>query len=158
MGIMLVYIAPDPSVPRECAPLPTDVTVQRGNRPGRRATPLVQVPINGPRRGGGIGPISRPPGRPVFLGRSPIESRDFYFEPANAVVPQGASVLWRFWGDTLHTVTLANGPQGFASPNLSDGRVFRHRFTKPGTYRLYCSLHPVEMTSTVRVLPRGRRR
>ena len=158
MGIMLAYIAPDASVSDGCRPLPSDVEVHRGSRPGRRATPLVRLPINGLRSDGSIGPISRPPGRSMFLGGSPIAVRDFSFEPANAVVRAGSTVGWRFWGETLHTVTLASGPQGFASPNLSDGRLFRHRFRKPGTYRLYCSLHPVGMTATVRVVPRGRRR
>ena len=157
MGIMGMYIARDESVTDRCAPLPDDVQVHRKSRPGRSRTPLVKVPINGVRRGR-IGPISRPAGAPVELGRSPVETRDSFFEPANAVVRQGKRLRWRFWGDTLHTVTLASGPRGFASPNLSDGRTYEHRFTKPGTYRLYCSLHPVEMTGTVKVLPKRRRR
>ena len=157
MGIMGMYIAPDPSVTDRCAPLPGDVQVHRKSRRGRTRTPLVRVPINGVRRGR-IGPIARPPGVPEALGRSPVEARGTSFEPANAVVRQGARVRWRFWGDTLHTVTLASGPRGFASPNLSDGRTYEQRFTRPGTYRLYCSLHPIGMTGTVKVLPRRRRR
>jgi plastocyanin len=47
-------------------------------------------------------------------------------------------------------VTLAAGPVGFASPSRSHG-AFRFRFTKPGVYKLYCSLHPAQMTEIVTV-------
>ena len=82
------------------------------------------------------------------------QTQDFQFDPGNAVVRAGTRIRWRFWGRTLHTVTLASGPRGFSSPNLSDGRTYERRLTRPGTYRLYCSLHPVQMTSTVRVVRR----
>ena len=49
-----------------------------------------------------------------------------------------------------HDVTLATGPVGFASPDLTHGS-FSFRFTRPGTYRLFCSLHPSRMTQVIRV-------
>ena len=157
MGIMGLYITPDPSVTDGCGPLPADAETVRGTRPGRTRTPLVRVPINGVRASGRVGAIKRPAGRAVALGGSPIETIGSRFQPANAVARRGQTVRWRFWDRDLHTVTVANGPEGFGSPNLSDGRLFRHRFRKPGTYRLYCSLHPLSMTGTVRVV-RGRGR
>ena len=51
----------------------------------------------------------------------------------------------------LHNVTLADGPRGFSSEHLSDGRTCRKRLTVPGRYKLFCGLHPVSMTQTVRV-------
>jgi plastocyanin len=45
-------------------------------------------------------------------------------------------------------VTLANGPAGFASPSMRKG-TFTYRFTRPGKYRLFCSLHPARMTQLV---------
>jgi hypothetical protein len=153
MGIMPFYITRDPGLTQKCGPLPGDVQVIRDTRPGRARTPLMRIPINA-RRSGAAGPIARPPGAPTWGGGGPLEVGSFAVEPANAVIPQGATLRWRFWGNTLHTVTVADGPRGFSSPNLSDGREFAHRFTRPGTYRLYCSLHPVDMTSTVRVVAR----
>jgi plastocyanin len=47
-------------------------------------------------------------------------------------------------------VTLASGPVGFASPSMQRGS-FSYRFTRPGTYRLFCSLHPARMTEIVTV-------
>jgi plastocyanin len=57
---------------------------------------------------------------------------------------------WRFRGSVDHDVTLASGPVGFASPSMQRGS-FSYRFTKPGTYRLFCSLHPARMTEIVTV-------
>ena len=152
MGIMGMWVVRDPSVTTPCNPIPNDRLVVRDVRPGRERTPLVRVPINMVKRGRAV-PVSRPPGPVTWAGRGPLDIRGLAVDPSNTVVRQGSTVSWRFWGSTLHTVTVASGPQGFSSPNLSDGRTFSHRFTKPGTYRLYCSLHPVDMPSTVRVLP-----
>jgi len=76
----------------------------------------------------------------------------------NLSIPLGSSVTWtdydprRRW----HNATLANGPErgGFASPMLRKGRRYRHRFTLPGTYRIFCTLHPVTMTQIVNVRAR----
>ena len=154
MGIMGLFVARDPGVTRPCGELPGDIRVLRDSRPGRVRTPLVRVPINARRGPSAVAtPIVRPPSLPTWTSGAPLDVRNLFVEPGNAVVRQGATVRWRFWGSTLHTVTVASGPQGFSSPNLSDGRSFSHRFTRPGTYKLYCSLHPVDMPSTVRVLP-----
>jgi plastocyanin len=153
MGIMGLYMTRDAGVTGRCGPQPTDVQVIRDTRPGRVKVPLMHVPINS-RTAGSARPIGRPPGAPTWTAGGPLEVTSFAVEPANAVIAQGSTLRWRFWGDTLHTVTVADGPQGFSSPNLSDGREFSHRFARPGTYRLYCSLHPVGMVSTVQVVPR----
>jgi plastocyanin len=63
-------------------------------------------------------------------------------------------VRYRFLDRESHNVSLANGPLGFASQNNHRGGVYTKRFTRPGTYRLVCTLHPVEMTQAVVV--RGR--
>jgi len=67
------------------------------------------------------------------------------------VLSRGATLRWRFPDAELHNVTLASGPRGFGSPHLNGGRSFEQRFTKPGTYKLFCGLHPVSMTGTVTV-------
>ena len=57
----------------------------------------------------------------------------------------------RRYGRSYHDVTLANGPVGFASRWSLRGATFSRRFTKPGTYRLFCSLHPIAMTQVIDV-------
>ena len=156
MGIMGLYFAPDATVRDPCAPLPGDVTVQRKPRPGRTSTPLMRLPINGVRRDGRIGSVSRARGPSVELeDGAAIDARDFSFTPGNAVVRQGSTLRWRFFGNSLHTVTVASGPRGFASENLNRGRTFDHTFKKPGTYRVFCSLHPVGMIGSVKVVRRA---
>jgi plastocyanin len=160
MGIMVLSFVPDAQADTSCAAgPPADLRRFWLKRRGRTRTPQVRVPINGFPTGSEPGfrprPIRRPPGRMVALrGGSTVEVDDLYFGPANVAIRRGGLLRWRFLGDTLHNVTLANGPRGFSSPNLSRDREFRYRFRRPGTYRLYCGLHPVSMTSTVTV---GRR-
>jgi plastocyanin len=114
------------------------------------------VPIVG-RRGGKAVNIDAPPGRRVRLGRrGAIDVGDLFFRRANVSVPAGARLTWRFEGSTLHNITLANGPRGFSSPNLSQGRTYTKKLSVPGTYQIFCGLHPVDMTATVKVRRRGR--
>ncbi|HEX2231906.1 MAG TPA: hypothetical protein VHG69_00895 [Thermoleophilaceae bacterium] len=156
MGIMTLGFVPDAGADTRCeSPLPSDFRRFWLEPTGRTRTPQIRVPINGFRASARARAIRRPPGRTVELRNgSTIEVGDVYFAPANAAIRSGGLLRWRFLGDTLHNVTLANGPRGFSSANLSRDREFGYRFRKPGTYRLYCGLHPVSMTSTVTV---GRR-
>lgn len=157
MGIMVLGFAPDPAADTSCAAGPPgDLRRFRLKREGRTRAPRIRVPINGYPTNGPLGarprPILRPPGRTVALrGGSMVEVGDPYFLPRNISLPSGGLLRWRFLGDGLHNVTLANGPRGFSSPNLNRDREFRYRFRRPGTYRLFCGLHPVTMTSTIRV-------
>jgi plastocyanin len=61
-------------------------------------------------------------------------------------------VRWRFGDPVQHDVTLASVPRGFASAYTTRG-TYRKRLTVPGTYRIFCSLHPVTMSQTVEVRP-----
>jgi plastocyanin len=157
MGIMVIYIAPDPGVKARCGRLPRDVTTRRTDKPHRTKPPVYRVPLTGLDADGRAVTVNAPPGRVkrVRPGAT-IAVRDRYFEPANVSIPRGARLNWRFEGDEVHNVTLANGPVGMASRNLDQDRTFSRRFRVPGTYRFMCSLHPVGMTE--RVVVRKRRR
>ena len=151
MGIMIVYLAPDASVRSPCGGLPGDLVDFRSTAPGRTKPPRFRVPIVGLKHGVARN-ISKPPGRRVRLGRrARIRVGDFFFRHRNVSVRRGATLRWLFQGDQIHNVTVANGPRGFASRNLIGGRSFRKRLRTPGTYRLFCALHPVSMTGTVKV-------
>ena len=81
---------------------------------------------------------------------SSIKVANYTFSRRNIVVKRGAKLNWNFdSGVQIHNVTLANGPSGFGSPNQSGGAKFSYRFKKPGIYRIFCALHPVDMTETV---------
>lgn len=156
MGISVVFLAPDPSVTAACGTPPNDFAALPAPA-GRKSPPPFRVPIVG-RRGNRAVNIKAPPGKRVRLGRrGTIGVGDLYFRRPNVTLPAGGTLTWRFNGDTLHNVTLANGPRGFSSPNLSKGRTYRKKLTVPGTYQLFCGLHPVDMTATVKVVPKRRK-
>ena len=155
MGINLVYFAPG-EVNEDCAPAPTDgVDIQAAElrgEPYRTKTPRFTVPLTGVDSRGRAVSISRPPGRTrTVKSGATIQAKDSYFSIPNVELRRGSKLSWKFGTPTLHNVTLANGPRGFASDNLNDGRKFGVKFKVPGTYRLMCTIHPVGMTQTVTV-------
>ena len=128
MGIAMVFLAPAPVAGcrtyESLRPAPTTpelVTIQLLRRPS--------------------GPVRRVAS--TWVG-------DYTFGVQRASVRRGTRFTWRFVGATQHDVTLASGPVGFASPSRSRG-TFSFRFTRPGTYRLFCSLHPSRMTQILTV-------
>ena len=74
---------------------------------------------------------------------------DRYFGAPNLRVRKGSFLTWQFNGKELHNVTLANGPLGIGTDNLDGGRTFTEKFNRPGTYRFFCALHPVQMQERV---------
>ena len=88
--------------------------------------------------------MSLPSGATVQVG-------DSFFGTHNIALRRGATLNWDFNGSSLHNVTVANGPRGFASVHLAGGRVYSQKFKTRGTYQLFCALHPVAMTETVTV-------
>jgi plastocyanin len=156
MGIFVLFMAHDQSVTERCGAHPKDFQ-QLPVPKGRRKPPPFTVPIVGLRNGKAVN-IEKPPGRRAKLGRrGTITVGDMFFRRANVSVKAGATLTWRFGGPTLHNVTLANGPRGFSSPNLNGGRSYSKRLSVPGMYQLFCGLHPVDMTATVKVTRQRKR-
>src|SRR5262249_42449735 len=92
-------------------------------------------------------PLPRQPTGPV---RSVLSSwvGDFAYSNQRVVLKLGSVFRWNFAGPSRHDVTLANGPVGFSSQSVANGS-FSRRFTVRGTYRLFCSLHPTQMTQII---------
>jgi len=55
-------------------------------------------------------------------------------------VNKGATVRWRFIGDSPHTVTVSKGPVKFNSGVKSSG-TYSKKMKKRGTYTIYCTIH-----------------
>jgi hypothetical protein len=140
MGIYGVYFSPDASVTNGCAPLPS-LTSHASSAPGRPDPPRYEVPL-----------ARKPKGKLRRLGRrKTIRVTDFRFEKQRLRVRAGTTLRWKFQGAFLHDVTVATGPEGFSSPHLDRERTYRKKLTRPGTYKLFCTLHPTRMTAEVRV-------
>jgi plastocyanin len=66
---------------------------------------------------------------------------NFSFAPVKVTVPVGTTVQWTNRDDIPHTV-VSEDHVTFKSQVLDTNQGFNHTFTKPGTYRYFCSLHP----------------
>jgi plastocyanin len=158
MGIMIVFLAPDASVTQSCGGLPSDTTILGPSEQGRDGPIPFEVPINGFDKKKGVAvPIKAPPGELEHLrDGSTITAADLSFSKRNIAIHRGDSLNWQFSDGELHNLTVANAPVGFGGPNLDGGRTYSRKFRRPGTYRLFCALHPVAMTERVRVHGSGR--
>jgi plastocyanin len=75
------------------------------------------------------------------LGSNQIGIDNFAFVPRELTVKAGTEVTWINRDDVPHVIE--NVQKKFAaSPVLDTDRKFSHRFTAPGTYDYYCSIHP----------------
>jgi plastocyanin len=82
-----------------------------------------------------------------------ISVRDDSFSRSSIAIPRGDKITWKWRGtDNDHNVTSgSNNPVAFHSRD-ADGRFsYSHRFSKRGTYRIFCSIHPSSMRITVKV-------
>ena len=77
-----------------------------------------------------------------------VNINSFAFSPKELTVAVGTTVTWTNKDEEPHTVVNAGSPPAFKSAALDGGDRFSFTFTKPGTYRYFCSVHPF-MTATV---------
>jgi plastocyanin len=150
MGIFVVYIAAgDPATP-PCGGPPPDLQNFRTNQAGRPGPIPFTIPLTGLDSGGHAVTIKKPPGhlKRVKSGTT-TQVRDRFFGRRNIEIKRGATLNWQFSGNELHNLTLANGPVGIGTDNLDQSRTFSRRFDRPGTYRFFCALHPVQMAQRV---------
>ena len=71
---------------------------------------------------------------------------NFTFGPSEVNVAVGTTVTWTNKDDIPHTVV--NTDKTFKSKVLDTDEKFSYTFTKAGSYRYFCSIHP-KMTGTV---------
>jgi plastocyanin len=149
MGIMITYLAPDPSVIQDCGPIP-NWELLKTNQPGRSGPIPFTIPLTSLDANGQATTISAPPGAIQNASRNTVISvGDRFFGAPNLRVRQGSWVTWQFNGAELHNLTLANGPLGIGTGNLDAGRTFTEKLDRAGTYRFFCALHPVQMQERV---------
>ena len=65
---------------------------------------------------------------------------NFSFQPSTLTVKAGTTVTWVNHDDEPHTVNENN--KTFKSGTLDTDGKFSYKFTSPGTYSYFCSLHP----------------
>ena len=149
MGIIIVYMAPDDGAgARIGAPgRPTCATGAPSCR-GRKRPPRFKVPIIGIKNGVAreIRAPRRRGGRGCRAARRSTVGDQFFATPQRLGRARAACCAGASAASELHNVTVANGPRGFSSTHLTGGRIYAKRLQTPGTYKLFCGLHPVSMT------------
>ena len=65
---------------------------------------------------------------------------NFSFQPGTLTVNAGTTVTWVNHDDEPHTVNENN--KTFKSGALDTDGKFSYKFTSPGTYSYFCSIHP----------------
>jgi plastocyanin len=76
-----------------------------------------------------------------------ITIKNFNFMPMALTVPVGGSVTWKNADGEPHTVTSVDGL--FRSGALDQNDSFTFKFTKAGTFKYMCSIHPRMVASIV---------
>jgi plastocyanin len=77
---------------------------------------------------------------------SRITIKDFSFGPTSTAVPTGTKVTWVNKDEEPHKVVSVD--EIFKSTALDTDGEFSFVFSKPGTYKYFCSVHP-RMVGTV---------
>jgi plastocyanin len=88
-----------------------------------------------------------------------VVAKDNYFEPADLMVQAGETIelILVNEGTAIHNWRLLDAPTGGGEepqtrliPGGQEARVI-FRVDRPGEYRFWCDVHPVEMVGTLRV-------
>ena len=68
------------------------------------------------------------------------------FSPDVVTVPENSTVIWTNKDDVPHVIASIDGV--FRSKGLDTDDHYSFKFTTPGTYSYYCSIHP-KMTGKI---------
>ncbi|SMB94479.1 plastocyanin/azurin family copper-binding protein [Deinococcus hopiensis] len=77
-----------------------------------------------------------------------VDMQGMKFQPGTISVNVGESVRFVQKDDVPHNVVINDVME--SPPSMKKGQVYTHTFSGPGTYRVYCEIHPT-MTMTVTV-------
>ena len=85
---------------------------------------------------------------PAMAGGGTVTMKNFDFTPMAMTVATGDTVTWTNADGEPHTVVSVDGL--FRSAALDQNDSFKFTFTKTGTFKYVCSIHP-KMVGTVTV-------
>ncbi|HZO72546.1 MAG TPA: plastocyanin/azurin family copper-binding protein [Ktedonobacteraceae bacterium] len=96
-------------------------------------------------------PVPTPTGPTAAVSMITPGGYTFSFNPSTLTISVGTTVIWTNRTTTPHTITSDTGMfnSGLNDP-IEAGFTFTYKFTKPGTYKYHCALHPT-MTATITV-------
>jgi plastocyanin len=75
-----------------------------------------------------------------------VVMKDIAFKPSSVTVPKGGSVTWTNEDSVGHDVTKISGPgpsfKSGTAGGLNGGDTYKQTFSKPGTVKYVCTVHP----------------
>ncbi|MFM0285232.1 cupredoxin domain-containing protein [Paraburkholderia megapolitana] len=74
--------------------------------------------------------------------------KNFMFMPMSLTIKAGSTVTWKNLDGEPHTVVNDSGL--FRSSALDQNDTYQFKFDKPGTYKIFCGIHP-NMKATITV-------
>lgn len=80
-----------------------------------------------------------------------VRLKNIKFSPGRVVIARGQSVTWEFLDASIlvtHNVTSVGHLRFHSSPTMRSGS-YTVKFTKSGTYRFMCTIHPASMNGEV---------
>ena len=108
----------------------------------------------------GVALLSAAPAQVAVASKTPkktIRIGDNFFTPDAPKVKRGTVVTWKWPGfeeaGDVHDVKLKSGPKSvkkFHSEPASSDYSFKRKLSKPGKYKIVCTLHE-DMRMTIRV-------
>jgi plastocyanin len=93
---------------------------------------------------------------PALAGTKSVKVGDNYFVRDGArptvTISKGSTLKFVWRGHAPHNVVKKKGPGGKINSGVKTKGVFKHKFTRGGTYTLYCTIHGLsDMGLTVKV-------
>ncbi|MGH2906721.1 MAG: cupredoxin domain-containing protein [Solirubrobacterales bacterium] len=81
-----------------------------------------------------------------------VSVRDNSYSKSSITIHKNDTISFK-WKNTgnKHTVTTSSGPSSFSSKLKRGNYSYSHKFTKSGTYSLFCKRHPDTMKLKVTV-------
>jgi len=79
-----------------------------------------------------------------------VAVRDDFYKPGTLKIKKGTTVKWVWDKNDMNDHSVVDTKGKFQSEEMMTG-TFKHKFKKPGTWHIYCSVHPETMRMTIKV-------
>jgi plastocyanin len=119
---------------------PVSGTVRTTTRPGVTPAPAIVY----------AEPIDSP--APRQTGQVTLTQRNKTFLPPVLAAPVGSTVTFPNQDTIFHNVFSLSGPEPFDLGLYRAGSTRERTFSQPGTYRVFCNIHP-QMTALLVIVP-----
>jgi plastocyanin len=87
---------------------------------------------------------------PAYAATKNVTVGNNFFSPKSLSVKKGTKVTFKWKGGVPHNVTPSSG-RGGSKTSRKKGFTYSKTFSKKGTFKYICTIHPGQMKITVKV-------